>query len=91
MSRLNKQCPGDCSKCELLANSEVSMVPCILDQIFQRVQKLEIGNSTMNQSISELSSSIDEIKNSMDASNSIYLASSPNETSNNTKSIEEEE
>lgn len=92
MSRLNKQCPGDCSKCELLANSEVSMVPCILDQIFQRVQKLEIGNSTMNQSILELSSSIDEIKNSMDDdNNSIYLASSPNETSNNTKSIEEEE
>ena len=41
MSRLQGTCTGDCSKCELLASGEVDMMPCILDQIFQRVQKNE--------------------------------------------------
>lgn len=38
--KLDKACPGDCSKCELLQTGEISdMVPCILDQIFHRVQE----------------------------------------------------
>lgn len=41
MSRLQGVCPGDCSRCELLAGGEVDMVPCVLDQIFQRVRKAE--------------------------------------------------
>ena len=41
MSRLQGTCKGDCSKCELLANGEVDMIPCVLDQIFQRVQRNE--------------------------------------------------
>lgn len=41
MSRLQGKCGGDCSKCELLANGEVDMIPCVLDQIFQRVQRNE--------------------------------------------------
>lgn len=41
MARINKTCIGDCSRCELLANGEVDMVPCVLDQIFQRTQRLE--------------------------------------------------
>lgn len=41
MGRLNGICIGDCSRCELLANGEVDMIPCILDQIFQRSQKNE--------------------------------------------------
>lgn len=41
MSRLQGTCKGDCSECELLANGEVDMIPCVLDQIFQRLQKNE--------------------------------------------------
>lgn len=41
MERLTGKCPGDCSQCELLATSRVDMVPCILDQIFIRIQRLE--------------------------------------------------
>lgn len=41
MSRLGKLCPGDCSRCEMLANGEVQMVPCILDQIFQGQRRIE--------------------------------------------------
>lgn len=41
MSRLQGTCKGDCSKCELLANGDVDMIPCVLDQIFQRVQRNE--------------------------------------------------
>lgn len=41
MSRIQGLCKGDCSMCELLANGEVDMIPCVLDQIFQRVQRNE--------------------------------------------------
>lgn len=41
MERLTGKCPGDCSKCELLATGSVDMVPCILDQIFARTQRIE--------------------------------------------------
>lgn len=41
MGRLSGKCTGDCSKCELLKNGDVDMIPCILDQIFQRTQKNE--------------------------------------------------
>ena len=41
MSRLQGLCKGDCSRCVLLANGEVDMIPCVLDQIFQRVQRNE--------------------------------------------------
>lgn len=39
--RVNGQCCGDCSKCELLSKGEVDMLPCMLDQVFQRMQKIE--------------------------------------------------
>lgn len=39
--RVEGKCIGDCSKCELLNNGSVDMVPCILDQIFQRMQRVE--------------------------------------------------
>ena len=39
MARLQQQCPGDCSRCEMLASGEVEMVPCVLDQLFARVQR----------------------------------------------------
>ena len=41
MARLQQQCPGDCSRCEMLAAGEVEMVPCVLDQLFARVQRQE--------------------------------------------------
>lgn len=39
MERLKGKCIGDCSKCRLLADGEVDMVPCVLDQIFARVRR----------------------------------------------------
>lgn len=39
--RVEGKCIGDCSKCQLLANGEVDMIPCILDQIFARTRKSE--------------------------------------------------
>ena len=38
MKRLEQTCCGDCANCELLADGAVEMVPCILDQMFKRVQ-----------------------------------------------------
>ena len=39
--RLNEICCGDCSNCELVKNGNVDMIPCVLDQIFQRLQRME--------------------------------------------------
>lgn len=39
--RVEGKCCGDCGSCQLLANGQVDMIPCVLDQIFQRVRKLE--------------------------------------------------
>lgn len=41
MKRIDKACCGDCAECQLLANGEVEMTPCILDQMFRRLQRLE--------------------------------------------------
>ena len=41
MNRVDKECCGDCARCELLSNGEVDMVPCALDQLLRRVIKLE--------------------------------------------------
>ena len=41
MARIEGKCIGDCSRCQLLANGEVDMIPCVLDQIFIRVRKNE--------------------------------------------------
>lgn len=41
MSRLEGKCPGDCTKCQLLEDGRVTMEVCMLDQVFQRVQKQE--------------------------------------------------
>lgn len=39
--RLNETCCGDCSQCELMKSGNVDMIPCVLDQIFQRLQRME--------------------------------------------------
>lgn len=39
--RIDSKCCGDCGKCQLLIDGQVDMIPCVLDQIFQRVKRLE--------------------------------------------------
>lgn len=41
MNRIDKACCGDCAQCQLLADGVVDMVPCILDQLFRKVQNIE--------------------------------------------------
>ncbi len=52
--RLEKICIGDCSNCELLRAGEVDMIPCILDQSFQRIRKMEKTIEDLQNSISRL-------------------------------------
>lgn len=35
------KCIGDCAKCELAQSGQVDMIPCAIDQMFQRVQRME--------------------------------------------------
>lgn len=39
--RTDGKCCGDCGSCQLEADGQVDMVPCVLDQIFQRLQGVE--------------------------------------------------
>lgn len=50
MKRVEKECCGDCARCELLAAGEVDMVPCAIDQLLRRVIRLEkaIGAKPMS-------------------------------------------
>ena len=41
MDRVKFNCPGDCSKCELLQTGQVRMEICVLDQIHQKVMRVE--------------------------------------------------
>lgn len=41
MNRIEQACPGDCARCQLLADGKVDMVPCVLDQLFRRIQRIE--------------------------------------------------
>lgn len=41
MTRINGVCCGDCGRCELLKDGSVDMVPCVLDQIFRKMQRME--------------------------------------------------
>lgn len=54
MNRVDGICCGDCSKCTLLANGEVDMIPCILDQIFRRVQTNESEIATIKDMIATI-------------------------------------
>lgn len=42
--RVEGKCCGNCEVCQLLENGQVDMIPCVLDQIFQRLQRLEQMN-----------------------------------------------
>lgn len=57
MSRIKGVCKGDCGSCELLANGEVDMIPCVLDQIFQRVQRNERAIERANTELAALADS----------------------------------
>lgn len=39
--RIEGKCCDDCAQCKLLQNGDVDMIPCILDQLFRRVQRIE--------------------------------------------------
>lgn len=54
MARLTQVCPGDCSKCELLANGTVDFTACILDQIFQKQQCILTNQAEIKNQITEL-------------------------------------
>lgn len=41
MARLEGKCPGDCTKCRLMAEGQVQMEICMLDQVFQRTRRNE--------------------------------------------------
>ena len=41
MARLEGKCPVDCTKCRLLAEGQVQMEICMLDQVFQRTRRNE--------------------------------------------------
>lgn len=41
MDRVKFNCPGDCSACELLQTGQVRMEICVLDQIHQKVMRIE--------------------------------------------------
>lgn len=64
MSRLEDVCCGDCSKCELVKFGSVDMVPCVLDQIFQRLQRLEksLQKSLVFSSIEQVNIQEDELQ-----------------------------
>lgn len=55
MARVEGKCIGDCSRCELLAEEKVDMIPCVLDQIFNRVQRYEREISEIKTRLSEMS------------------------------------
>jgi hypothetical protein len=56
MERLTNKCPGDCSRCDMLAAGQVDMVPCILDQMFTRIQRIEASMTTTTQTEQRLAS-----------------------------------
>ena len=51
MTRLEYKCIEDCSNCELLKDGKVDMIPCLLDQMFQKTKKLEKKISELKDTI----------------------------------------
>jgi hypothetical protein len=41
MRRVSASCSGDCGDCRLLKSGQVDMIPCVLDQLMQRVRRIE--------------------------------------------------
>ena len=51
MTRLEYKCIEDCSNCELLKDGKVDMIPCLLDQMFQKTKKMERKISDLKETI----------------------------------------
>lgn len=51
MTRLEYKCIEDCSNCELLKEGKVDMIPCLLDQMFQKTKKMEKKISELKETI----------------------------------------
>lgn len=51
MTRLEHKCIEDCSNCELLRDGKVDMIPCLLDQMFQKTKKMEKKISELKETI----------------------------------------
>lgn len=49
--RIDGKCCGDCGACELVKSGRVDMIPCVLDQIFQRVQRNEARMSAIEEAV----------------------------------------
>ena len=64
MARLKENCPGDCLQCNLLKSGQVDMIPCILDQIFRRVQTIELQNEELSVANQKLQAEIESLKGS---------------------------
>jgi hypothetical protein len=41
MRRVSASCSGDCGDCQLLRAGQVDMIPCVLDQLMQRMRRIE--------------------------------------------------
>lgn len=53
--RIEGRCVGDCAKCQLLQEGAVDMIPCVLDQIFRRVQVQSVAIEQLSAKVKELS------------------------------------
>lgn len=49
--RVNGRCCEDCSQCTLLQEGKVDMIPCLLDQVFQRLKRLEVAVKEQNKAV----------------------------------------
>lgn len=55
--RLENKCCGDCSRCDLLKENKVDMIPCILDQLFQKQKRIEKSNEELKNLILSIDTS----------------------------------
>ena len=63
MERLKENCPGDCTQCKLLQSGDVDMIPCILDQIFKRVQVMQTQNESLQNEVKKLQAEVEATRN----------------------------
>lgn len=63
MERLKENCPGDCTQCKLLQSGDVDMIPCILDQIFKRVQVVQTQNESLQDEVKKLQAEVEATRN----------------------------
>lgn len=52
MARIQEVCCGDCDSCHLRIEGKVDMIPCVLDQIFRKMQDCERRMSKIDEAVS---------------------------------------